>query len=65
MDSKGFSEAFTRADQKKVMGFAEDIINGMVRDSLTTAAFCGGSRADLSWCFQRKESMILRRKPVS
>ena len=28
---EGFSEAFTRADQKKVMGFAEDIINGMVK----------------------------------
>lgn len=28
---EGFSEAFTRADQKKVMGLAEDIISGMVR----------------------------------
>lgn len=28
---EGFSSAFTRADQKKVMGFAEDIINGMVK----------------------------------
>ena len=28
---EGFSEAFTRADQKKVMGFAEDIISGMVK----------------------------------
>lgn len=28
---EGFSAAFTRADQKKVMGFAEDIINGMVK----------------------------------
>lgn len=31
MDLRAFSEAFTRADQKKVMGFAEDIISGMVK----------------------------------
>lgn len=28
---EGFSEAFTRADQKKVMDFAEDIISGMAK----------------------------------
>ncbi len=28
---EGFSPAFTREDQKKVMGFAENIINGMVK----------------------------------
>lgn len=28
---EGFSQAFTREDQKKVMGFAEDIIHEMVR----------------------------------
>lgn len=28
---EGFSQAFTREDQKKVMGFAEDIINEMVK----------------------------------
>lgn len=28
---EGFTQAFTRSDQKKVMGFAEDIINEMIR----------------------------------
>lgn len=60
MDSKrGFSEAFYGPTRKGRMSFAEDIINGMVRDSLTTQLRSAAGQADLSWCFQRKESMIL------
>lgn len=59
---EGFSPAFTREDQKKVMDFAENIISGMVKGFSSIVVFCGVTRTALYWCSHWKTKRIMRHR---